>query len=120
MLHAEFKIPVKGVHQTLIAGQCLEGNGIDKIGGIFGHQHMDIAVQFLQHTCQICDLIGRNAAADTQHDRLSLKHTNSPSRIFSYCNTKMQKKIYTFCNFRFIIYMKLRCIRKGGTAAGGN
>lgn len=35
MLYAEFKIPVKGVYQTFMAGQCLKGNGIDKIHSIF-------------------------------------------------------------------------------------
>ena len=42
VLHGKLKIPVKGVHQALVPGQRLKGNGIDEIGGVFCHDHMDV------------------------------------------------------------------------------
>ena len=66
MLYAEFKIPVKGVYQTFMAGQCLKGNGIDKIHSIFRHKHMDACSLLYQGAGQVCDLIGSNAARNSK------------------------------------------------------
>ena len=42
MLHTVLKIPVKGIHQAFISRQLLKGNGIDKIRGVFRHNHGDV------------------------------------------------------------------------------
>ena len=72
MLYLELEIPVKGIHQAFIPGKGLKGNGIDKVRGIPGHQHMNVRVLLLQRTCKICDLICGNTACHSQKNGLSL------------------------------------------------
>ena len=52
MGHIKLEIPVKGIHQALVPGQCFKGNGVDKVCGVLRHQHMDIRMKFHQTACQ--------------------------------------------------------------------
>ena len=74
MLHGVLEIPVEGVHQALVGGEGLEGDGVDEIGGVLGHQHLDIGVELLEHGCQRSDLIGGDGAGDGQNDGFIFQH----------------------------------------------
>ena len=89
VLDAVLEIPVEGVNQTLVAGQRLEGDGVDEIGGVGGHQHLDISVELFEHGGQGCDLVGGDGAADGQNDGLIFQHGESPLVIGveGYCMT---------------------------------
>ena len=71
MFHAVLEVPVKGVDQTLVAGERFEGNGIDELGGILGHQYLDITVELFQHPRQIGDLVCRDTSANGQNNGFS-------------------------------------------------
>ena len=45
VFYAVLEIPVKGVYETLVGGQGFKSNGVNKISGISGHQHLHICVQ---------------------------------------------------------------------------
>ena len=62
VFHTILKITIKGINQALVPGQCFEGNGIDKVGSIFCHQHCNVSMHFFQHTCQICYFVCSNTA----------------------------------------------------------
>ena len=46
MRHMKLKIPVKGIHQTFVAGQRLKSDGRNKMRGVLRHDHMYICMQF--------------------------------------------------------------------------
>ena len=62
VLHAEFKVPVKGVHQTLIAGKALKCYGVDEIRGIPCHEDMHLHPLLYQHAGKAGYFICGNAA----------------------------------------------------------
>ena len=72
VLHLEGKIPVKGVHQCLVAGQRLKGHRRDKLCGVLGHEHLHIAPQLHQGGSQVGHFVCGDPAGDPQHHRLSL------------------------------------------------
>ena len=72
VLHLEGEIPVKGVHQRLVAGQRLKGHRRDELRGVLGHEHLHIAPQLHQSGSQVGHLIRGDPAGDPQHHRLSL------------------------------------------------
>ena len=74
MLHAVLEIPVEGIHQAFVARKGLEGDGVDKIGGILSHQHLHIAVELLEHTGQVCNCLGGDASGDRQNHGFSFQH----------------------------------------------
>ena len=74
MFHLEFKIPVESVNQAFVAGQCFQGNGRYKVGGVFCHDNGDIAAAFFQHTCQCGNFVGGNAAGYAENDLFASKH----------------------------------------------
>ena len=74
MLHTVLKIPVKGIHQTFIVGQSFKRNGMDKVCGIFRHDHMDISMKLYQHAGQIGCLISRNTSCHSQNYGFSFQH----------------------------------------------
>ena len=74
MLHGILEIPVEGVHQALAGGEGLEGDGVDEIGGVLGHQHLDIGVELFEHGCQRSDLVGGDGASDGQNDGFIFQH----------------------------------------------
>ena len=96
MLHIELKVPVKGIHQAFVAGEGLEGDGVDKVGGVLGHQHLNVRVLLDQKAGHGGHFICRDAAGDRQHHMFSLEHVAvSPfcpatGPVFSafYYNTK--------------------------------
>ena len=71
MLHAEFKIPVKCIHQTFVACQALKGYGINEVSGVLRHQNMDLHALFYQHAGQAGCLISRDASCHAKKDCLS-------------------------------------------------
>jgi hypothetical protein len=75
MFYAIFKMPVKSVDETFIAGECLKRNGIDEVGGIFRHNDSNIRPLFFQHTCQRSNFIGRDASGYTQYDFSAGQHS---------------------------------------------
>ena len=74
MLHIELKVPVEGIHQTFVAGEGLEGDGVDEVGGVLGHQHLNVRVLLHQQACHGGHFICRDAAGDRQHHMFSLEH----------------------------------------------
>ncbi len=72
VLDAVLEVSVEGIHQALVAGEGLEGDGIDKIGGVGGHQHLHICVELLQHGGKGSDFIVCNGAGVGQDDGLVL------------------------------------------------
>ena len=71
VLHAVLKVPVKGVHQGLVAGELLKGDGGDKLGGVLGHNDLDVGVLLDQGGGQGRRLVAGDAAGDPQHHCLS-------------------------------------------------
>lgn len=71
MLHTILKVSVKSIHQTLIARQSLEGDGIDKIRGVPRHNHRHIRLLLHKHTGKRGDFIGRNTARHTKYNMFS-------------------------------------------------
>ena len=85
VLHLELEVPVKGVHQSLVAGEGLKGHRRDKLRGIPGHEHLDVAAQLHQGRGQVGHFIGRDAARDPQYHCFSLQHVHVPPFLFD-CN----------------------------------
>ena len=71
VLHAVLKVPVEGVNEALGAGEGFEGDGVNEIGGVFGHEHLHMAVKLFQHPGKIGDFIGGNAAGYSQNNGFS-------------------------------------------------
>ena len=71
MLHAELKVPVKCIHQTLIAGQAFKCYGVDEVGCIPCHQHMHFYPLLDQHAGKNGNLICGNTACYSQKYGLS-------------------------------------------------
>ena len=44
VLHLEGVVAVEGVHRHPVAGELLEGNGGEELGGVAGHDHLHVAV----------------------------------------------------------------------------
>ena len=99
MLDAVLEIPVEGIHQALVAGEGLKGDGVDEIGGVLGHQHLHIRMELFQHGRQRGDLVSGNGAGDGQNDGLVFQHGRFPPVGFSHCTTDPDKKIWIFCIF---------------------
>ena len=72
MFHTVLKIPVKCVYQTLVSGQSLKSDGIDKVHRILCHQQMYIRVQLFERARQGRGLISGDASRDPEQDCLSL------------------------------------------------
>ena len=47
VLYLELKVPVKGIHQAFIPGQCFKCDRIDKVRCILCHQYMDICMKLM-------------------------------------------------------------------------
>ena len=75
MLYLMAEVAVKGVHHGAAAGELLEGQGGDELGGMLGHHHLYGSVLFYQSGSQCGGLIGGDAAGDTQQNGLSTKHS---------------------------------------------
>ncbi len=82
MLDAELEIPVKGVHQALIAGQCLKCHRRDEPRRVFGQDHLHVGAQLLQRAGQGRDLIGGDAAADPEYDCFTGQHKKTSRMSF--------------------------------------
>ena len=67
MLHLKLKVPVKGVNQALLSGKGFKGRWGDEICCILCHDDPHIGVLLHQHAGQVCDLVGCDTAAHTQH-----------------------------------------------------
>ena len=57
MLYTELKVPIKGIHQALVAGQRLKGNGIDEVHGVFRHENVNGRPCFYQGAGKAGNLI---------------------------------------------------------------
>ena len=72
MFHIVLKIAVKGVHETFVARQLLEGDGVDEICRVFCHDDGDMCLLLFQHTGERSDLICGDAAGYSEYDMFSL------------------------------------------------
>ena len=72
VFYTELKIPIKSIHQTFIPRKRLKCDGIDKIRGIFRHQHLYVRMKFRKLACQCGNLICCNASRNSQHYCFSL------------------------------------------------
>ena len=68
VLHLMDKVPVKGIHHCLPAGELLKRQGGDKLGGVFGHYHFHIGMKLYQSGSKAGCLVGSDTAGDTQKD----------------------------------------------------
>ena len=54
------KIAVKGINHAAGVAKCFKGERSDKLGSIFGHDDLYIAVLFCKHAGNICHFVGGN------------------------------------------------------------
>ena len=87
MLHAEFKIPVKGIYKAFISCQCLKRDRIDKISRILCHQYMDMAALFHQHAGQSGRLVCRDTSRNSQNNMFSFQHKRLLPHFFLFLLT---------------------------------
>ena len=73
MRHIVLEVAVEGIHLTAAAGQRFKYQRRDELGGIFGHQDMNIGPQLDQRMRHIRHFIGRNAPGDAEDDGFSGK-----------------------------------------------
>ena len=69
----ELEVTVKGVHHALVAGEGLEGERGDELGGIFGHDDLHVRAQLAQCTGHIGHFISGDAAGDAQKDAFAFQ-----------------------------------------------
>ena len=53
-----------GVHRLL--GDCLKGQGLNELGGVFGEDHIDRGAALNELAGQISGLVGGDAARDAE------------------------------------------------------
>ena len=80
MLHLMGEIPVEGVHHRPAAGELLESQGCDELGGVFGHDDLHRGVLLDKGGGQRGGFIGGDSAGNAQKDGFSFQH-REPSRI---------------------------------------
>ena len=106
----EFEVPVKGVHHALVAGQGLEREGSDELGGVPGHDDLYVGPQLAQCAGYVCHFIGGNAAGDAQKDAFALQIHPKNLLIYGFGgssinqNRRQHNKI-----FRMGLYPKEKC-----------
>ena len=67
MLHIEFKVSVKCVHEALVACESFKCDWIYKICCIVCHYDVDIGVLLYKHTRKVCYLVCRYASCHSQN-----------------------------------------------------
>jgi len=80
MLHMMGEIPVEGVHHRPAAGELLESQGRDELGGVFGHDDLHRGMLLDKGRGQRGGFIGGDSAGNAQKDGFSFQH-REPSRI---------------------------------------
>ena len=73
------EVPVKGVHHGAVPSELFKGERRDELGGVFGHNHLYLAVLFDQGGGQGGGLKGGNAACDPEKDCFSAEHGTKTS-----------------------------------------
>ena len=77
----ELEIPVESVHHALVAGERFKRDGGDELGGVPGHDDLDVGPQLAQCAGDIRHFIGGNAAGDAQKDAFSVQIHPKTSQI---------------------------------------
>ena len=72
MLHVKFKITVKCIGYTFMAGQRLERDRIDKVSGVFCHEHMHFRARFNEQAGERSAFICGDSACDAEKYCFSL------------------------------------------------
>ncbi len=82
VFYLEFKITVKCICDTLVAGQRFEGDRIDEINGVAGHDHTDFRACLYEHAGKGCAFVCGDPACHAKEDGFILKiHRSCPFRI---------------------------------------
>ena len=71
--HFKLEIPVEGVHHALVAGQRLKGDGRDELGGVAGHDDLDVGPPFFQRAGHPGHFISGDAAGHAQQDAFAFQ-----------------------------------------------
>ena len=72
MGHIVLEIAVEGIDDAAAVGEGLKDQRRDELGGVSGHEHMDIRPALGQRMGHIGHLVSRDAAGDAQHDGFAL------------------------------------------------
>ena len=73
MSHIILEVPVKGIHNAAVVGQRFKHQRCDELGGVAGHQHMNIRAGLCQRVGHIGHLVGRNPSGDAKDDGFALQ-----------------------------------------------
>ena len=76
MRHIVLEVAVEGIDDAAAVGQRLKHQGGDELGGVLGHQYMDVGAQFDERVRHVGHFVGGDAPADTEDDGFALQlHT---------------------------------------------
>lgn len=68
MAHAGFRFRVEQLQMDRVAGEGLEGQRSDELGGGLGHDHADLGTGVLQLPGQFSAFVGGDAAGDAKQN----------------------------------------------------
>ena len=68
MCHVVLEVAVKRIHDAAAICQRFKHQRGDELGGVLGHQHMDVGAQFDQRVGHIGHFISGNAPGNAEDD----------------------------------------------------
>ena len=84
------EIPGEGIHHAPVVGQGLKGQGGDELGGVLGHDDVDLRPGLPQGAGHVGNFIGGNAPGDAQQHALSFQ-------VFHFCSSCIRSPYPNFC-----------------------